>query len=314
MSKRKSAYSILPEIPYGIKPRVLLVGNGLNLSFDGAADTDTIIQTEWKNYYGTELPNRNNSLIKHELWNLPFPLQVVAATKDHVQGCMTELSSLFKYSAVSLEQKGFIRNIISTKFDAILSTNYSLEIEKSIIDEFSIGKAYRHYRTTKEQTSQQRTLGIFQCTELPDENHTLLWHIHGTALRKLSMVMGQFYYGKLLAEITARADAVNTRYRIANKEKSPFKPESWVDYFLIGDVFIFGFQLDYSESDIWWLLSYKKDAFPESKAYFYSPDIDAKKQLLLDCYMVNTPAIEIKNKDYIQYYKKICEEISNHDQ
>lgn len=310
----KKATSNLPEIPYGKRPKVLLVGNGINLSFDGATDTDDIIKAEWKNYYGTELPDRNNSLIKHELWKLPFPLQVVAATKDHVQGCMTELSLLFKNSEVSSEQKAFIRDIVSTRFDAILSTNYSLEIEKSIIEDFTAGKAYKLYRTAREQNTQQKLLGVFQCTELTDDNHTLLWHIHGTALRKYSMVMGQFYYGKLLAEITARANAVNTRYRNANKEKIPFKPESWVDYFLIGDVFIFGFQLDYSESDIWWLLSYKKDAFPDSKAFFFTSNIEAKKQLLLDCYKVNTPVIEIKNKDYIQYYKRICEEISNHGQ
>ena len=48
----KKATSNLPEIPYGKRPKVLLVGNGINLSFDGATDTDDIIKAEWKTIMG----------------------------------------------------------------------------------------------------------------------------------------------------------------------------------------------------------------------------------------------------------------------
>ena len=86
----KTDFSALPEIHVGEHPKVLFVGNGINLSFPGAQNTDTIIKKEWKKQYGLELPDRNDTDVHHEIWKLPFTLQVVAATKDHVQGCMNE--------------------------------------------------------------------------------------------------------------------------------------------------------------------------------------------------------------------------------
>lgn len=312
MLKRKKPYDNLPEIPHGTRPLILLTGNGINLSFEGAKKTDSIIQEEWKKNYGKILPDSNDKN-PHEIWKLPLPQQVVIATKDHVQGCMTELSETFKRLEVLEMQKAFIKTILDTGFDVILSTNYSLEFEKSTIKECTQNKIYSCYRTTKEQTPQQKKFGIFQCTELPFSNHPLLWHIHGSALRKNSMVMGQFYYGKLLSEITVRADKVNTEYRKTEKAKQPFQPMSWIDYLLIGDVHIFGLQLDYSENDLWWLLSYKKSAFPESRTYYYSEIISKEKQLMLDCYDIKTPYVPFNNREksqkHIKYYKRICSKI-----
>ena len=314
MAKQKRIYDCLPQIPFGKRPKILLVGNGLNLSFEGAKKTDSIIQTEWEKYYGTKLPDREDKKAHHEIWNLPFPLQVVAATKDHVQGCMTELSDTFKNQSVTTEQEEFIKGILDTGFDAVLSANYSLEFEKSTIKEFSQYKVYSCYKTTQEQTTWQKRLGVFQCIELPYNNHPLLWHIHGTALRKGSMVMGQLYYGKLLSEVIARADKVNVGYRKAVKEKQPFLPKSWIDYLLIGDVYIMGFRLDFSESDIWWLLSYKKSAFSGAKTFFYDGSISGEKQLMFSCYDVQMPSVEFNNRGkrkYINYYKSICSSIKN---
>ena len=304
--------SLLPEIPYGIRPQILLVGNGINLSFDGAQSTDSIIKDEWKRNYGTDLPDRGRNT--HEIWNLPFPLQVVAATKDHVQGCMAKLADVFKNASIQEEQAEFIHHILEAKFDAILSTNYSLEFEKSTIRDYSLGKVYSCYRITKEQTEQQKAFGIFQCTELPYSHHPLLWHIHGTALRKKSMIMGQMYYGKLLAEVAMRSKTVAARYKAAEKSGRALRPESWIDYFLLGDIYIMGFKLDFSESDIWWLLSYKKSIFTQTKTYFYDLTISDEQQLMFDCYNIDTSHTFINNDidsepRYVDFYEKICKSI-----
>ena len=42
----KKDFYTLPEIQYGKHPKVLLVGNGVNLPFDGAKKTDDIIKQE----------------------------------------------------------------------------------------------------------------------------------------------------------------------------------------------------------------------------------------------------------------------------
>ena len=312
MRKRKTPYETLPAVPIGCRPKVLLVGNGLNRSFDGAKEMDPFIREQWKAHYETILPERSDNNESHELWQLPFPQQVVVATKDHVQGCLTELTDHFKKLDVSSAQKELIRSFLDVGFDAVLSTNYSLEFEKSLFNPFTTQKVQSSYKTTQEQTAQQAQFGIFQCTELPDDHKTLLWHIHGTALRKNSLVMGQFYYGKLLSEVTTRASKACVSYKAAATKHFPFQPKSWVDYFLIADVYIVGFNLDLSESDIWWLLNFKKNAFPETKTFFFAPEINAAKKLLLDCYEVEMPPIEFDEKEekaYVKYYRRVCEDI-----
>ena len=309
---RRSKYDQLPGLATGVKPKVLLIGNGINLAFEKKASTGKskktstpgIVMEEWEKHYGFEADDAN------PIWGLPFPMQITAATKNHVQGCMTALARTFKASATKADQEKLIKEIIDTPFDTILSTNYSLEFEKSTIPEYTDRKAMMRYKVTDTQTTVQHQFGIFQCTELPYGNKPSLWHIHGTALRKNSMVMGHHYYGKLLTEVTKRADEVNKQYKAAQTRGNTYYPLSWIDYFLIGDVYIFGFRLDISESDIWWLLSYKKSTFTDTNVYLYEPKIKPDKKLLLDCYSVITPSIPIyKNADgednYINYYQRI---------
>lgn len=301
MNKKEREYDVLPPIPYGTRPKVALVGNGLNRSFEGAKETDKIIRDQWAKHYDSPLPD--------EIWKLPLPLQVVAATQDNVDVCLREFAQAMKDTPVSEKQKDFLMDVMSTRFDAILSTNYSLEFEKSVLEPYSDGRVRQLYRVTQKQTASQKSFGIFQCTRLPAENNPLLWHIHGTALRKDSLIMGHQYYGKLLAEVIARAYAVNRGYRQATENQAPFIPKSWIDYFLIGDVYVFGFGMDLSESDIWWLLSFKKSAFKESKVCFYQHEIKKESKLMLDSYGVRTPVIDFAEKDYVNYYRRVCESI-----
>lgn len=129
MSKNDRTLHQLPEIPYGKKPAVLLVGNGINLPFDGAKSTQSIILDEWKSHKGGDAPAA--------LWKLPFPMQVVAATNDSVQGCMKNIAEVFKAQENTDEQNGLLSSVIDVGFDAILSTNYSLEFERLAIADFS---------------------------------------------------------------------------------------------------------------------------------------------------------------------------------
>lgn len=311
MKSVKKTYDILSEIKPEKRPKVLLVGNGMTLPFEGAVDVDKIIQAEWLKNYGTFLPDRKDPLNHHEIWNTPLPLQVVIATKGRVDECMAELSKLFKASRTPDSQKQMIRTILDAGFDAVLTTNYSLEMEYSTIPDASEHKIYRMYKTTTEQTTQQEHLGIFQATELPYANNPLLWHIHGTALRKNSMVMGQFYYGKLLAEVVSRANTVATEYRSKIDRGMAFIPKSWIDYFLIGDVYCLGFGMNTSEEDIWWLLSLKKSAFKDSSVYFYDrePKVGIQK-LLFDAYEIKCPDTGlIRGNDYKEFYRNVAKSL-----
>ena len=60
-------------------------------------------------------------------------------------------------------------------------------------------------------------------------------------------------------------------YRALNKGEV-FKVKSWVDDFILGDVYILGFGMDFSEFDLWWLLNRKKrEKADHGNVWFYTP-------------------------------------------
>ena len=104
-------------------------------------------------------------------------------------------------------------------------------------------------------------------------------------------------------------------YKTCLKQNRAFTPLSWIDYFLIGDVYIFGLSMSLSEEDLWWLLACKQRLFPETKTIYYSSeekiDKDIKKMLIAYNAEPKTDISisECKN-DYNNYYIKIIEDIN----
>lgn len=307
----------LPAIDLNNRPKILLTGNGINKSFEEellnsednrALNTEKLFAEKWRENYRTEMPE--------EFKNLPFPMQAVIATKDNVNSCMAELAEIYKKTKTVPRQQQFIGHILGAGFDAVLSTNYSLEFENAVIPACTPGRIKScFYRRTKVGTGPQNDFGMFQFTELPFADKPSLWHIHGTGLRKQSMVMGDYYYGKLLSLVTARAADVIAKYKKCLSNGKAYIPESWVDYFLLGDVYSFGFKFDLSESDIWWLLCCKKRNFPDSVTEYFTPkQPGVEKRMMLDAYGVKVRTdIRFGSGDdkYIEFYKAVCDEIRN---
>ncbi|MCQ2422997.1 MAG: hypothetical protein MJ064_08455 [Lachnospiraceae bacterium] len=317
MSTRR-VYDCLPEIQIGETGQpeqpvnVFLVGNGINLPFDGAVKTDDIIRKIWRKYHHSNLPRRLDSIHSHPLWRLPFPMEIVSASNNNLDIELQEFAQKLRDGSVDNEQRMLIQAALDLNFDAILSTNYSLEFEKSVMGNCAVQRIYSQYRTTAKQSEQQKRLGIYQYTELPYGNKPSLWHIHGTALRKNSLVMGHLSYGKLVGEIDQRASRANRGIHYAKANRTPFYPMSWIDYFLIGNVYIVGFALDFAESDIWWLISLKKRINPDSKVFFFQPYIEEAMKLMLDSYGVECPFVEFDESnnpslDYMKYYRAVFE-------
>lgn len=46
--------------------------------------------------------------------------------------------------------------------------------------------------------------------------------------------------------------------------------DSWIDSFILGDVYVLGFGFDFSEIDLWWILNRKmREKAEKGKVYFY---------------------------------------------
>ena len=288
-------------------PNVLLLGNGINRTFgdlswgsviDGLSTGEFDYDQKWM----------------EKIKTIPFSLQTIVISSDSVSDGMKNLSKKLLPSKLEEKQANLLKDLISLPFDAILTTNYSYEIETAINPCFMVreGHASKYRHKTQKGTGPQEQFGIY--TYLSVEGHNI-WHIHGEAARYNSMVMGHYYYGKLLGEIQKRVPELIRKYKALNNKGVPFEPHSWIDYFLLGNVYIVGFGMDPSEMDIWWLINCKKRDFPQSgKVYLYEPNLGKENRFAVKalCETFNITYNEVSargEKQYIQFYEKTIKEI-----
>ncbi len=187
---------------------------------------------------------------------------------------------------------------IVRQFDYILTTNYSYEIEMSLLDTDDltpekIAKLMNYHEINHAQT--QFLINTFNLVD-----STPIWHIHGEARKPDSMIIGSAYYGKLLRRCVERIDGPlsGSREKTENKRtptgkeqefkrnikmKRPQKIGSWIDAFVLGNVYILGLGMDFSEADLWWLVDYKaNNSVFCGKTFYFEPKHEARNNCIAD--------------------------------
>ena len=115
---------------------------------------------------------------------------------------------------------------------------------------------------------------------------TRIWHIHGEIRKPDSVYLGHYWYGSGMGVLFREMKRKANYYQNQQKKQKPISYHSWVDSFLLGDVYVLGAGFDFSELDLWWLLNRKKTERAEKGCvWFYDKEIDAeanreKKELL----------------------------------
>ena len=101
----------------------------------------------------------------------------------------------------------------------------------------------------------------------------------------------------------------------AFREKAGEPPviSSWLDAFIMGDVYVLGFGYDFSEMDLWWLLNRKqREKATTGKLYYYAHrQDDAAKLALLRAYGAETVDLgyNTEPEDYRLFYQSAIEDI-----
>lgn len=89
---------------------------------------------------------------------------------------------------------------------------------------------------------------------------------------------------------------------------------SWVDLFFSSNIHIIGLSLDYSETDLWWILNKRARlalSLPiKNQIHFHSTREDTQKLELLKSFGVITHFHQIKNDDYVSAYKRALRSIN----
>ena len=299
-------YQRLPAIEHGKRPKVLLVGNGLNRKFG---------MDSWEDLICNALA-RNKSLYAYDdIKDMTATMQIVVATSQKFGSCQEKNSIIkevqniakrLRVTELKSEQSELIGAILDLPADVILNTNYSNEFELFATKQDSLHCFRSVQRRTKPVKGIEEQFRLFQFSSLgkeyPDKS---IWHIHGDISKPSTMIIGHYYYGKLLKQIEERAASCVRSYNIANAKKDAFTPQSWVDYFLLGDVYVLGFGMSLAEQDLWWLLSFKEKHFADTKVFFFEAEKTINKDVkkLLCAYGVepvtDTP---LQGDDYLRYY------------
>lgn len=197
-------------------------------------------------------------------------------------------------------------------FTDYITTNYDYALEKAInISPIKL--------STEEVYSLRRKRSY--STNSGEKN---LWNIHGEIDQPKSIMLGLDHYcgsvSKLDSYVKGKYSYQEKGNTVSVKEmrkkliSDEFSNASWVDLFFSGDVHIIGFSLDYSETDIWWLLNrrarFVADKLINNKIYFYdSKGVPVEKRKLLESFHVEVVEFEVKDDDYKGMYREILEHI-----
>lgn len=266
------------------KPQVLLLGNGLLQAYGGISWEQLLQQIANRD----DLPKKKDWYGEHLDLESPMPLRAIIVTKDHVDEAMknVENQSFFYGREPSRELREALCRLLSMGFDHILTTNYSYELEEAALPQIicrqnnTVNKAktdrklreFQRHTTEVSQAEPKFLLHTYYAVPYHGRENKI-WHIHGEARKPNSMMLGHYYYGSLLRRCQDLLSKRRNLYAENQKAGVEIPVKSWLDAFILGDVYCLGFGFGLSEMDLWWLLNRKKreKATNKGKLYFYDP-------------------------------------------
>lgn len=298
-------------------PQILLLGNGINRVFQGFSWSEMIAGLGYRPFSMQE---------KRAIASLPYPLQTVIATGDRIDTQLMEHAQRYD-RPLPPAQRDLLAQFTAMDWDAILTTNYTFEIEKALQPSFSCrnhGWGPYCFRT-RERDREEILFALHQYYECgTTECRQRIWHIHGDLTQPDSMILGHYYYGNAISRLHDYMQRFHERWRVAYRQSRVFRPLSWMDYFMLGDVSIVGLGMDFSESDLWWLVSAKKMFGQGTIHLHYATDEQFKssegerevylrktlaKKLLCETYGIAYDPVSLTVHDYHAYYCTLAAQI-----
>lgn len=290
------------------RPKVLVIGNGLTYG-NTICWTQLIQKVSRENVdvsrYEGKRDERGN--VKFQVPN--NILTLATSVNDDKERHKIYFDALKDYNQLSNIK---IKRLLNVPFDAILTTNYTYEWETEL------NPKYQKYSSVTKRKFAETTIGVADAKYLLHTfNHITpnspgIWHIHGELRRPSSMILSHDEYARYIHKILSYNKARGNEYtRFFNH----LKMKSWIDYFLLSNVYILGLSMDYSEFDLWWLLGRRmreKTGFGE--VVFYEPkskDTSIKQTVLDDIGVtVENCGINIDDSgDYERFYQLAINDI-----
>lgn len=310
------------------RPQVLLIGNGILQAVTGVKWDELLLSVSKHDMPGI------TKLTISQCNKIPYSIKanVLSSFDDKERREKYSKYLLEKYLKYYKYENEHIKKLLDINCNTILTTNYTYEFENHIYNNFYATKddTKRKYtcttnrKTKKEDDSTKIPAGLSEFYRLQYKNGSDkdIWHIHGEARKKSSLILTHDEYGRLTRDILNFNRISGNKYV---KFKENLRVKSWVDYFLIADIYILGFGLDYSEFDIWWLLNRRvREKAEHGKIFFFEPsdcgNENIKYEILQrfgiehrDCGLVKPKGLikSEENEFYNKFYNKAIDEINS---
>ena len=242
------------------------------------------------------------------------------------------------YERIFMDKRKVYKGELYDESDLKVKIANSLaEQESNEIFELLADMNFENYLTTNYDYAFEKALGVLPEKLSTEEIYSLrrkrkykvgddtkyLWNIHGEIDSPKSIMLGLDHYCGSLGKIDSY---VKGTYKHSNDGKSvqvasmkdklranSFCHTSWVDLFFSSNVHIVGFGMDYSETDLWWLLNKRARLAAENlvnnEIYFYSHHLDDYKKGLLESFGVNVVVTKICEDNYKGMYRAALEKM-----
>ncbi|MCG9583726.1 SIR2 family protein [Vibrio tubiashii] len=216
-----------------------------------------------------------------------------------------------------IESSTIHERLMTLGCENILTTNYDLSLESV---QSSNTKSLKNNGYIKES--------LYSLFRYHEVGHKKVWHIHGSANAYQSITLGYEHYSGYLQHMRSYV-VTGTKDTYKRRSFPPltkrFKDDevehlSWVDMFFTKDVHILGLSLDFNETDLWWLLTFRqkskhtKRLLIFNQVYYYIPKayVDSSKSKLDLLKSVGVQIVEIDDSrlDKLGYYNCVIDRIS----
>lgn len=290
----------ITKYPYYLNGKTIFLGNGLTRAL--------INDVSW------------NSLFPNVSESIPFSLRHRMIDNFSLEEVLEKIGKDTKPTPKFQE---VIISLIEAGFSNFITTNYTYEIEYSLVPERDRNEKFiikNTYSMSNDRLDPQ--ISISNYIRIPFRGKIInVWHIHGEQRKKYSLILNHDSYSTLIGKI-ANYD-VSPIFKLHERGYgfSSHALKSWVELFFLADIHIIGYGLDYSEFDIWWLLEKRKKFNVGSNSiYFYLDDpykFDKdKKELLIkeDIELISLKEVEDIHKNFSSdsKYEKAFEMILNY--
>ena len=276
-------------------PLVLLLGNGV-LRLAGGGNWDGLL-------HAIETPPPK----KRDLSHVPFAMQPEAICGVNVEEVQRKTALAIKDN--ENDPQNILWRLLHLPFDAILTTNYTYEIESILSGGEWTEKKRRDAFIALDGNSRVRH-NTYICSKVLtcDGRVIPVFHIHGERMRKHSLVLSYYSYANAVSRLITLNKKRGNEYQEKQESGEKINVLSWLDYFLLGEVYAVGFGFDTSEFDIWWAVERKareKARHGRLHAIMTENDIKTKPQsILFEAMDVDLQEFKPGN-DYLKTYERI---------